>query len=150
MDGEAKLTVLRDGAPQEVTVPLEATRLTAEEARRERNRDFELTVREVTFFDRDENRWSDDVAGVLVEQVEAAGWAGLGGLRAGDLIQRVDGQATSDIDAYRKVMAGIAERQPERVVFVVLRDVRTHFQYVEPDWVPTARKAEAEKGGEDK
>jgi hypothetical protein len=32
------------------------------------------------------------------------------------------------------------------VVFVILRDQRTHFQYVEPDWKPTS----AEDAAKDK
>ena len=31
-------------------------------------------------------------------------------------------------------MKAVTQKESERVVFVVLRGVRTHFQYVEPDW----------------
>ena len=137
--GHATLTVLRDGTQQDVQVALEPTRLTPEEARRDRNTDFELTVRELTFFDRDANRWDDSVQGVLVEQVEEAGWAGLGGLQAGDLIQELGGKPVRGLAAYRKIMDEIKQAEPERVVFVVLRGVRTHFQYIEPDWNPVTR-----------
>jgi serine protease Do len=136
IDGEATLGVLRDGGEQPIAVKLEPTRLTPEEARRDRNRDFDLTVRELTFFDRDQNRWDDDVTGVLVEQVEDAGWAGLGGIQPGDLIQQIEGQPVRGLESYRRIMAAIHAQQPERVVFVVLRGVRTHFQFVEPDWNP--------------
>ena len=142
----ATLKVLRDGEETEITVVLERTRLTQEEARRDRNRDFELTVRELTFFDRDENRWDENVRGVLVESVESAGWASLGGLRSGDLIQRVDDHEIRGINSYRKAIETITEEQPERVVFVVLRGVSTHFQYVEPDWKP---EVEGEGDGKD-
>ncbi len=135
-DNTATLTVLRDGTEYDFTIPLEPTRLTSEEARRDQNRDFELTVREVTFFDRDANRWEPDLKGVLVEQVENAGWAGLGGIRSGDLIQEIDGKAVLGLKSYRLIMDEIAEEQPDRVVFVVLRGVRTHFQFVEPEWNP--------------
>ena len=135
----ATLTVLRDGTQQELRVALEPTRLTPEEARRDRNPDFELTVRELTFFDRDANRWDERVHGVLVEQVEEAGWAGLGGLQAGDLIQELHGKPVRSLAVYRRLMDDIEEAEPERVVFVVLRGVRTHFQYVEPDWNPVTR-----------
>jgi len=133
---KATLTVQREGADRDVVVPLEKTRITIEEARRDRNRDFELRVRAVTFFDRDEKRWDRSVKGVIVVAVESAGWAGLGGVRRGDLIQSIDGEKITSIKRYRKVMEAVAERKPERVVFVVLRDVRTRFQYVEPDWSP--------------
>jgi hypothetical protein len=69
--------VLRDAKPLEVEVATERTRITREEAIKDTNKDFELTVRELTFFDRDEARWGDDIAGVIVENVEQAGWAGL-------------------------------------------------------------------------
>jgi serine protease Do len=142
MDGTATLTVLRADHELPITVQLEPTRLTPEEARRDRNRDFDLTVRELTFFDRDENRWDDDITGVLVEQVEDAGWAGLGGLETGDLIQQIDGQPVLGLQSYRKIMEKITAAQPERVVFLVLRGVRTHFQYVEPDWNPVVRESD--------
>jgi serine protease Do len=145
IDASATLTILRDGTELTLPVQLEPTRLTPEEARRDRNRDFELTVRELTFFDRDQNRWDDNVTGVLVEQVEDAGWAGLGGIQPGDLIQQIDELAVTGLEGYRRLMAKISERQPDRVVFVVLRGVRTHFQFIEPDWNPVVRPAEAPK-----
>ncbi len=136
IDEDATLTILREGREQDMTVKLERTRITAQEARRDRNRDFEVTVREVTFFDRDENRWDDSVQGVIVDRIESAGWAQLGGVRVGDLIQRIDDSEIPNLSAYRTAMEEVTEQQPERVVFVVLRGPRTRFQYLEPDWNP--------------
>jgi serine protease Do len=133
---EATLTALRDGESHDIKVTLEATQITAGEARRAENRDFEITVREVTFFDRDDMQWSPEVKGVLIEQVETGGWAGRGGLRAGDLIQKINGQAINGPKKFKKVMAKIEKEQPERVVFVVLRGIETRFQFVEPEWKP--------------
>jgi len=140
-DEQAVLTVYRDGRDVEVTVPLERTRLTPEEALRELNRDFELGVRDVTFFDRDANRWSEDTAGVIVTSVEGAGWAGLGGLRPGDLIQRIDDEPIDSVPTFRRVMDDLARRKPERVEFLVLRGVSTNFLYVEPEWSPVVEDA---------
>jgi len=142
---QATLSVLRGSQTVEAKVPLERTRLTPAEARRERNRDFEWTVREVTFFDRDDNRWDDDVVGVLVDQVESAGWAGLGGIQSGDLIQRVGDFPIRDLEGYRKSMEAVTEAKPERVVVVVLRGVQTRFQYLEPAWEPVTGKEREEK-----
>ncbi len=125
---------------------LERTRITPDEALRDQNRDFELSVRELTFFDRDENHWGEDVNGVVVSQVEAAGWVGLGGVHSGDLVQRIGSHEIKDIEGYRKAMKQITKAQPDRIVFVVLRDQRTHFQYVEPDWKPTS----GDEGAKDK
>jgi serine protease Do len=141
IDATAALGLLREGQPLEVIVPLERTRITPQEARRDRNRDFELTVREVTFFDRDENRWDEAVKGVLVDQLERAGWAGLGGVHSGDLIQKIGQYEIQGLKSYRQAMEAITEAQPERVVFVLLRGVRTRFQYIEPDWNPVSGEA---------
>lgn len=133
---EAKLTVLRDGAARDVAVVLERTRLTPEEARSHRDDDFELTVRELTFFDRDENRWDLDLRGVLVTQASPGGWAQLGGLRSRDLILSIDGMAVQGLKSFRKAMRDLRSTKPDRVEILVLRGVRTHFQFLEPDWNP--------------
>jgi serine protease Do len=136
IDETANLTVLREGKETHAKVTLERTRITPEEARRDRNRDFEMVAREVTFFDRDENRWAETVKGVIVESVEDAGWAGLGGVESGDLIQRIGSHEVVGLKSYRAAMDAITKEQPQRVVFVVLRGVQTRFQFVEPDWKP--------------
>jgi len=131
---EATITVLRNGDTREVTVLLEKSHYSSTEARRVENREFELTVRNVTFFDRDANQWEPDVKGVLIVSVESGGWAGLGGLRPGDLIQRVDDTVIRGRKGFRKALEKVAEDKPERVVFVVLRGIQTRFQFVEPEW----------------
>jgi len=136
VEGVATLTLLRGQQREEVRVPLERTRIGLDEARSDRNRDFEMTVREITFFDRDENRWGEEVKGVIVSGVERAGWAGLGGIRDGDLLQRIDDQSVDSLTRYREIMERIGREQPRRVVMVVLRGVRTQFQFIEPDWKP--------------
>jgi len=136
IDEDATLDIIRDGDKRQVAVKLERTRILPSEARKDRNRDFEMTVRDVTFFDRDENRWSEDVKGVLVEQVESAGWAGLAGIQSGDLIQRINDIEIKGIKSYRKAMETVTKAAPERVVFEMLRGVSTRFQYAEPDWKP--------------
>lgn len=134
--GEAILTVLRDGQRVDVTVPLERTRIGPEEARRDQNRDFEMTVRELTFFDRDDRRWDQSASGVLVESVERAGWAGLAGVFAGDLIQRIGAHNVTDLESYRAAMQAISAEQPARIPFLVMRWSRTYIKYAEPDWKP--------------
>ncbi len=136
LDGSISLEVLRDGMPTTLTVPLERTRLAAEEARSHRDSDFELSVRELTFFDRDENRWAPDVRGVLVTQADLGGWAQLGGLRSGDLLQQIGGEPVVGLKSFRAAILAIKREQPERVEAVILRGVRTRFQFLEPDWTP--------------
>ncbi len=137
IDSTATLGVLRDGQVMDVAVRLERTRIEPQEAARGRNADFELAVREITFFDREDNRWDETVAGVLVESAEPAGWAGLAGVRGGDLIQKIGEHDVKDIASFKKAMEQIGREQPGRVVFVVFRGSRTYFRFAEPDWKPT-------------
>jgi serine protease Do len=149
-DGEATLTVLRGKEVMEVKVALERTKIGPEEARRDLNRDFEISVRELTFFDRDEHRWDEEVRGVLVESAENAGWAGLGGIQSGDLIIEINNAAIGGLKTYRQVMETITKDQPERVVMVVLRGIRTHYQFIEPDWKPTTDEDKVAEKAEQK
>lgn len=132
----ATLAVLRDGKPVELKVELERTRYTADEAIRTENKDFELSVRELTFFDRDDERWDENVQGVLVEDLEHAGWAGLAGIMPGDLIQMIHKVPVTTIADFKAIMERLAKEMPAKVEFVVLRDNRTFFNFAEPDWKP--------------
>ncbi|MFT3684795.1 MAG: PDZ domain-containing protein [Phycisphaerales bacterium] len=134
---DTALTVLRDGKNVTVNVPLEKTRIGPEEARKQENKDFELSVREITFFDRDDYDWDESISGVLVEGAEPTGWAGQGGLGEGDLIIKINDTQIPDLETYRKTMDAITKAQPSRVTFVVLRGVNTSFKFVEPEWKPT-------------
>ncbi|MBL9000159.1 MAG: PDZ domain-containing protein [Phycisphaerae bacterium] len=140
----AKLSIIRDGSAMDIEVPLERTRTTREEALKDENKDFELTVRELTFFDRDDARWGEDVTGVIVENCERAGWAGLAGVNPGDLIQRIGSFEVRDIPSYRRAMEAIAKEQPAKVTFVVLRRSRTYFLFAEPEWKPATNDEEKE------
>lgn len=130
----ATLKIVRDKQELTVAMPLERTKLESSEAPRARDNDFELGVREITFFDRQDRRWDDSLTGVLVENVESAGWAGLGGIRGGDVIQRIADFEITDVASFKKAMDAINKQQPERVVFVVFRGFRTSFRFVEPEW----------------
>lgn len=140
IDQSIVLGVYRNGSPTEIKLDLERTRQTADEVPRVRNSDFELSVREITFFDREDQKWSDDVRGVMVDSAEPAGWAGLAGIQPGDLIQKIGETDITDTASYKKAMEKVKQTQPERVVFVVYRGVRTFFRFVEPDWKPTEKK----------
>jgi serine protease Do len=143
IDQSVVLGVYRDGAPQEIKIDLERTRQTADEVPRVRNTDFEMSVREITFFDREDQKWADSVKGMFVDSAEPAGWAGLAGIQSGDLIQKIGDADITDTASYKKAMDKIKQTQPERVVFVVYRGVRTYFRFVEPDWKPTEKKSPA-------
>ncbi|MCF6226354.1 MAG: PDZ domain-containing protein [Xanthomonadales bacterium] len=133
---EAVLLVSREGKEQEVSVTLERTHLTRAEVGRQQNDDFGLLVREITFFDRDENRWQADTNGVLVEKIERAGWGQLSGIRYNDLILKIDGNEINNLADYKAELETVTQSKSERVTFLVLRGAETRFLYIEPDWFP--------------
>lgn len=144
-DDKIAIKVVREGSPVELAITLERTRTAPDEAKHDENKDFELNVREVTFFDRDDERWADDVEGVIVTGAERVGWAGLAGVYSGDLIQKIQDKEIKNIDDFRKAMAGLAKDQPERVVFVVLRNNRSAYLFAEPDWKPKTKEDQAKE-----
>jgi serine protease Do len=149
IDDAAEIDVVRGvgskAEPMKLQVTLERTRLEPTEVPRVRNQDFELVVREITFFDREDEKWDESVKGVIVDSVENAGWAGLAGVQSGDLIQRIDEYEITDTASYKKAMEAIKKSQPERVVFVVYRGIRTFFKFAEPEWKPTTKQEKAEE-----
>ncbi|MDA8020450.1 MAG: PDZ domain-containing protein [Thermoanaerobaculia bacterium] len=132
-----RLEVFRDGKLIPIEVELERARLTPEEARRHADTDFEFSARELTFFDRDLQGWGPEVDGVIVENVDAGGWAGLAGLRPGDLLQSLDGSPIGGLRSLRAAMREVRSARSENVEFLVLRRRRSHFLDVEPDWAPS-------------
>ncbi len=131
---DAELTVLRDGEEHKVTVKLPASPRLDREMKKYRDDRFELTVRDVAFLDRAREKWAPATAGVLVQEVDEGGWAALGELAVGDLIQEVDGQPVTDVNSIEKIMKEIAETKPEYVVIRVLRRIHTIYIELEPDW----------------
>lgn len=144
---ELKLTVERQplGKPVEVAVVRGAERLalqvvmqetpgTATEARGVEVAAVELKARELTFIDRVEQRWPEEVAGVLVTEATPGGWAAMAGLRAGDLVVSVEDHPTPDPATFEQVMARALEARPRVVRFFVRRGPRTTFVFMEPDW----------------
>ena len=131
---EAELTVLRDGEERKVTVKLPASPRLDREMKKYRDDSFEFTVRDVAFLDRAREKWASPTDGVLVQEVDEGGWAALGQLAVGDLVQEVNGRPVTDVDSMEKIMEEIAETKPEYVVIRVLRRIHTIYIELEPDW----------------
>ena len=132
----ASITAFRKGETLELTAELEVGPLTIEQARRDRQIDFGLLVRELTFFDRDSNRWDEETKGVMIDSVEEGRWADLGGLSNGMLIQAINDMPVRGIQSYRTAMETLLEEEPQRVIFAVRDGRRSSFKFVEPEWRP--------------
>ena len=101
------------------------------------DKDLEYTVRELSFADRVFLRIPPEENGVLVENVESAGWASLAGLRQGDILLKVNKQPVLNIQAMERLMEKIHLEQPAQVTFFVQRGIHTLFLELEPEWDPS-------------
>ncbi len=148
VNSTVELDLLRDGAEETIAVELAEAPKLAREMPKYRENNFEFTVRNVTFHDRAEERWPEDMPGVLVEEVKSGGWAALGQLSSGDLILAVDDKRVTDVGEMQAIMSRIAEEQPDAVVFQVMRKIYTRYIELEPKWENTVQTGDAEKAGD--
>lgn len=126
--------VLRDGSSQIFPVVLEPAPPSEREMKRFRDDVLELVVRDMAFRDRAARKLDDQVSGVVTEAVTPGGWADLGGLSAGDVILEIDGTVLDNVTAYESRLEAAREKRASRLVFKILRGVRTRFVEIEPKW----------------
>jgi len=133
-----ELALRRDGEMVKLPVELVQAPKLDREMKKYRNDEFEFTVRDITFFDKAEERWKTDQAGVLVDEVKSGGWAALGQLSVGDLLLAIDGHPAGDVDSVKELLEGVLDSKPDTVVFKVLRGIHTMFIEIEPQWNPVS------------
>lgn len=95
---------------------------------------FEFTVRELSFADRVNERLDLNQTGLVIENIEPAGWAALAGLRQGDLLLRVQEEEPNTVDDFQRIMNKLINRKLDQIVFFVRRGIHTLFLELEPDW----------------
>jgi len=137
---EAKLTVIRDGDEQEITLLLEESPAAATEAKTAKQEFLEFTVREIAFMDRIKYKWDDGTKGLVVGDVTSGGWAQLAGLRGRDLLLSVQDEAVDDVEAFETVLAEVCAQKPRYVKLFVRRGYKTVFLFAEPDWTTYEEK----------
>ena len=128
------VTVMRNGQEVQLSVRLEETPKTTAEAEKHEDDEFGLTVREITADFIIVSDLDPDVKGVVVDRVERAGWASLGGLIPGDIVKEIDGKQVATLDEFKEILADIKERKPRQIAVFVERGRRTGFLRIEPDW----------------
>jgi serine protease Do len=137
----AEVVVLRDGERLTIPVELTSTQKLSREMSKYRDDNFEFTVRDITFFDKAREKWDDDQQGVIVENVQSAGWAALGSLQESDLIQEVNGSPVANVEDLEEKMKAVGKERPKAVVFQILRGIYTMYLELEPKWeeAPTGK-----------
>lgn len=128
------LGVVRRGQRIDAVVDLVAAPKSRLEAEIFESPEFDLTVRELVFQDYRAFDLKVGFRGVLVTKVEEGGWAGVGGLEAGDIIQKVDDRAIESPPALKDALKESIERRQRKLVFFVQRAGRTQFITVQPNW----------------
>ncbi|HLV81929.1 MAG TPA: PDZ domain-containing protein [Chthonomonadaceae bacterium] len=130
----AQLTVLRRGAAKTLSVMLERSPDSTEQAKTARSKELEFTVREINLMDRAEHHWSKDQPGLLVTEATNGGWANIAGLHIDDLVVSINGQMVGDTETFERVMRALVRQRPRRIQIFVRRDYLTQFIFIEPDW----------------
>jgi serine protease Do len=93
-------------------------------------------LRDLSFADRVNRRLDLNQTGLMVENVEPAGWGALAGLLQGDLLLEVDKQPIGSIDDFKEIMKQLVSAREKRVLFFIRRGIHTLFLELEPDWDP--------------
>jgi S1-C subfamily serine protease len=117
-----------------ISVELVQSPKLAREMKEYLDENFDLTVREMGFFDRARELLGDTQPGVLVTEVKSGGWAAVANINVGDVITAVDGSPIDGIDAFERKMKELAGKKPAYVVMQVLRKIYTVYIEVELNW----------------
>ena len=134
LGAKAEFTVLRDGKPVQLTAELDEGPKQEHEMRTYEDVPLELHARDLSLFDRFRRHLAEDFKAVLLTQVEAGGWASVGGLRSDDLVLAIDGQRIAQVSDLEAQLQAIAKRHPKQVVFLVRRGAHTLFVELLPKW----------------
>ena len=121
--------------PHTLVVELGEAPLTSAEAETHEDDRFEFKARNLVFNDfLNYNLDPERFKGVWVTEVNSGGWASLGGLQAGDIVQLINGVEVDSVEKLREEMNNIREREAGEVVFFVWRDNKTLFVNIKPNW----------------
>jgi serine protease Do len=131
---KAQFSLLRDGKPLTLTVTLREGPRQENELRVYEDVALEFRARDISYLDRVKRRWPKEEAGALVSQVDAGGWAAVGGLRMDDLIISVDGHPVQTVQELEAVLKPVKEKKPHHLTFFVKRGVQTLFVELQPTW----------------
>lgn len=96
---------------------------------------FEFSVRDMVFSDYlMYNLDQESFQGAWVTEIRGGGWADLGGLRSGDIVQMINSQPVTSSSDLKTQMQDVRETKPSEVVFFVWRNNRTLFVNIKPIW----------------
>jgi serine protease Do len=133
-DASILLSGLREGKPLDLNISLTKRPPPSNELPKLKDETFEFSLREISFADRVNARLSGNHAGIIVENVEPAGWAALSGLRQGDFLLEIEHHPVKSIEQYKEMIEKQITAQKEKIIFFVRRGIHTMYLEVQPDW----------------
>ena len=133
-DATIQLSGMRDGTPLEINATLSKRPTPAIELPSHQEKIMEFTVRELSFADRAFHRLTPQSHGLIVENVELAGWASLAGLKQGDIILMINNKMVASVGEFKSILKIISQKRNSSVTFFVQRGIHTLFIEIEPDW----------------
>ena len=134
VETEAAFDIIRDGKEMKLPIMMEPTPSSVSDTESAESEILEFSVRDPIFMDAIDKRWEDAVRGVVVTNVTPGGWASLGGLQQGDLLISINDKDVADVAGFEQQIESIMTQRPKIVKIFVLRDHRTNFIFIEPDW----------------
>jgi len=134
-----ELSVLRQSVAGMDTIhvlaTLERAPIAATDALEYENETLEFKVRNMVFADYMRfNLDEEDLRGVVVSELQSGGLANVGGLRLGDVIQRIDDYPVISVDDASTALDQIELQRPSEVIFFVWRANRTMFVNIKTNW----------------
>lgn len=118
-----------------IDVHLASAPITPSEAEDFEDNNFEMKVRNMVFADYNlYNLDRSKFKGIVVKEVESGGWASVGGIIPGDIIQSIGGQEVASIEDAKDIFGKLDEQKPTEVVFFIYRNNKTLFINIKTDW----------------
>ena len=129
-----ELTVIRDKTELKIAVILSEQPKPLRELKVYENVILEFKARDLSYDDRIEMNYDQNVKGVVVTEVEPGGWASVGGLHEEDLIQAVNGQNIEKLAELEAIMNSEQKSSSKYIVLFIKRGIYTFFLELQPVW----------------
>jgi len=119
----------------QVNVVLGDMPVSASDAPRYEDKNFDLTIRDLVFVDYNvRNLDPDEIKGVVVDKEEPGGWAAVDGLRPGDIIMKINDQDVASVEDCKPIFESIKKEKKREAVFMVWRFNKTQFVNIKTHW----------------
>lgn len=137
--GQMKLTVVRPGDSQVdtliVTAILGDMPVSPSDAPRFEDKNFDITLRDLVFADYNaRNLDPDEFKGVVIDKQEPGGWAAVGGIRAGDIVMKINDRKVESVEDCKAILTKIETEKKREAIFMVWRYNKTKFINAKTHW----------------